>query len=302
MLGLKPIPENKASKEVGKIYASVRQTFGLVNVPLIFQYLAVFPNYLDFIWQQAVHNLNNQEFKNQAKEVETFAQTAIGSIFAPQTLTKLFLEKIEGRAEKLELAKFVATVSSMNASLYLLSLAIRESLKGRYLGIKQIGERLEQKEKEAFNDISEGFYSGNKADKRNTDIGVISEKGLTASQKQGITVSLFAQFFDIMDKEMEKLIKEEKYLTRRVELERFALSRLHLLPLPLDSSITVIFKQAYDHPQFPELIYLVSDLFPTQTPYKLMASAVMKESLSYKTEKNENPNAIILAPESLKSM
>lgn len=286
MLGLKPIPENRAAKEISTIYKSIKQTFGLANVPLIFQYLAVFPDYLDFIWQQAVHNLSNPEFKNQAQELEKFAQTAISSFYTPQTLTKLFLEKIEGTGEKLELIKFVATVSAMNASLFLLSLAIRESLKGRYLGIKQIEERLEEKERQAFNDISEGFYSSAKFDKRNTDIGTISEKGIIASKKQAITVSLFAQFFDIMDKEMEKLVKEEKYLTRRVELERFTLGRLHLIPHPLDSSITAIFNKAYDHPKFPELIYLVSDLFPTQTPFKLMASAVMKESLIYSPNRN----------------
>lgn len=293
MLGLKPVPEQKASREILEIYISIKQTFGLANVPLIFQYLAVFPNYLDFIWQQARKNLNDKEFKSQSAEIEKFAQDAIASVYTPQILTKLFLEKIGERAEKLELTKFVATISAMNASLYLLSLAIRESLKGRYLGIKQIGERLEEKEKEAFNDISEGFYTSNKADKRNADIGAISEKGLVARQKQGITVSIFAQFFDIMDKEMDKLIKEEKYLTRRVELERFALSRLHLIPHPLDSSITAIFNKAYDHPQFPELIYLTSDLFPTQTPFKLMASAVMKESLSFKLTSVEESLSIV---------
>jgi len=281
MLGLKPIPENKATEEITRIYKSIKQTFGLANIPLIFQYLAVFPNYLDFIWQQAQQNLSNQEFKNQAAEIEKFAQTAIGSFYTPQPLTKLFLEKIEGRAEKFELEKFVATVSAMNASLFLLSLAIRESLKGRYLGIKQIGERLSEKEKTVFSDISEGFFDGGDQDKRNTSIGVSSGKEVINRPKQSITVSLFTQFFDCLDKEMKRLIKEEKYLTRRVELERFALSRLHLIPHPLDSSITAIFRQAYDHPQFPELVYLVSDLFPTQTPYKLMASAVMRESLNY---------------------
>lgn len=282
MLSLKPVLEKEASREVAQIYLSIRETFGLTNVPVVFQYLAVFPNYLDFIWQQALKNLNDPEFKNQAKEIETFAQTAIQTVYTPQTLTKLFLEKIEDRAEKFELTKFVTTISQMNASFYLLSLAIRESLKGKYLGIKQIGERLADEEKSVFNDLSEGFlHPSENSHKGNADIRTHSTTQLTYKSPQGITISIFAQFFDIMEKEMEKLLKEEKYLTRRVELERFALSKLHLIPHPLDSSITSIFKQAYDNPQFPELIYLISDLFPTQTPFKLMASAVMKESLKF---------------------
>ncbi len=285
MLSLKPVSEKEASREVAEIYSSIKQTFGLTNVPIVFQYLAVFPKYLSFIWDQALANLNNVEFKNQAKEIENFARIAIGSIYIPQTLTKLFLEKIEERAEKFELTKFVTTISQMNASLYLLSLATRESLKGKYLGIKQIGERLADEEKSVFNDLSEGFlHPSENSMKGNTDIRTHSTTQLTYKSPQGITTSVFAQFFDIMEKEMEKLLKEEKYLTRRVELERFALSRLQFMPHPLDSSITSIFREAYDNPQFPELIYLISDLFPTQTPFKLMASAVMKEALS------QNPN------------
>lgn len=282
MLSLKPVAENKASREVAKIYNSVKETFGLANVPIVFQYLAVFPNYLDFIWQQALANLNDPEFKNQAREIENFALIAIQTVYTPQTLTKLFLEKIEDRAEKSELTKFVSNISQMNASLYLLSLAIRESLKGKYLGIKQIGERLADEEKSVFNDLSEGYLHPSDIEiKENTDIRTHSARQLTYKSPQGITTSVFAQFFEIMEKEMDKLLKEEKYLTRRVELERFALSRLQFLPHPLDSSITSIFREAYDNPQFPELIYLISDLFPTQTPFKLMASAVMRESLKF---------------------
>lgn len=286
MLSLKPIPEKEASREVAQIYLSIRKTFGLDNIPIVFQYMAVFPNYLDFIWQQALANLNDPEFKNQSKEIEYFAQTSIQTVYTPQTLTKLFLEKIENRAEKFELSKFVNTISQMNASLYLLSLAIRESLKGKYLGIKQIGEKLADEEKSVFNDLSEGFLQSSPEtnEKGQNDIRLHKERPLAYKSPQGITTSVFAQFFDIMEKEMEKLLKEERYLTRRVELERFTLSKLHLLPHPLDSSITSIFREAYDNPQFPELIYLISDLFPTQTPFKLMASCVMKESLRFNLE------------------
>lgn len=285
MSWLNPIPEVDADSETLKIYQSIKQTLGLQNVPIIFQYLAVFPKYLAFIWQQAQHNLNDSEFINQAKKIENFAQTAIQTVYTPSALTQIFLEKLKDRAEKAELIKFVATISQMNSSLYLLSLAIRESLKGKYLGIKQIGERLVDEEKTVFNDLSEGFLQpvgSNKEGKSN--VRIHATKGLTYQSPTGITTSLFAEFFNVIEKEMDKLRKEEKYLIRRVELERFALSCLHLIPHPLDSSITTIFKQAYNHPQFPELIYLIADLFPTQAPYKLLSSAVMKKALSYKRE------------------
>ncbi len=66
---LKPIPEAEASGETLEIYQSVKQTLGLHNVPVIFQYLAVFPKYLEFIWQQAVKNLNDKRiFKPNTRD------------------------------------------------------------------------------------------------------------------------------------------------------------------------------------------------------------------------------------------
>ncbi len=186
----------------------------------------------------------------------------------------------------------------MNSSLYLLSLSIRESLKGRYLGIKQIGERLKDEEKAVFDDLSEGFLQPVSDNKEGTaNIRIHAATKLAYQSPTGITTSVFAEFFQVIEKEMEKLRKEEKYLTRRVELERFALSLLPLIPHPLDSSITAIFKQAYDHPQFPELIYLISDLFPTQAPFKLLSSAVMKKALNYNFEdQGEKSASPILLP------
>ncbi len=76
-------------------------------------------------------------------------------------------------------------------------------------------------------------------------------------------------------------MKQEAYLSRRVALERFALAKLPLLPYPFDSSFVTMTRQYGEHPLFPELLYLLSDVFPTQTPYKLLASLVMKHALDH---------------------
>lgn len=298
MFLLKPIPESQADGGTLKIYQSVKQTLGLQNVPIIFQYLAVFPNYLEFIWQQALKNLNDREFINQAKEIENFAQTAINQIYIPSTGSKLFLEKVENRAEKMELSRFVETSLYLNSSLYILSLAIRESVKGIYLGIKQIEEKVEEKEKIIFNDLSEGFFSEDipKNEQPLIKKNTVSQ-AITTAYNRGLATSVYGEFFKFMDWEMEKLVKKEEYLTRRVELERYALSLLSLLPHPLESSFKTVTKQTSQNPLFPELIYLIAELFPTQTPYKLLSSAVMKKALFYKREyQEEKPSSPILLP------
>jgi len=281
MLSLKPIPEDKANAQTADIYRSVKQVLGSPAVPVIFQYLANFPSYLNCLWQQAIKNLTDLQFQQHCQAVSDFANNAICQIYLPSSATGLFLEKIEGRGEKFELSQFVAKAGKINASLYLLSLAVRESIKGRYLGIKQIGEKLEEKERVIFSDLKDGFFT----DSENTSLPFASPaNSQITSQTRGLTLSVFAEFFKLMEWEMETLGKKEEYLTRRVELERFTLLHLPLLPHPLDSSFTTVARQTAQDVNFPELLYLVSELFPTQAPYKVLASAVMKKALFYKME------------------
>lgn len=297
MLSLKPIPENNASGKMADIYCSIKQTLGSSTVPIIFQYLANFVPYLAYIWQQAEKNLHDVNFQQQSKTIIDFANMAISQIYTPSSATKLFLEKIEDRAEKFELSSFIANISDTNTSLYLLSLAIRESLKGAYLGIKQIGERLENKEGVIFSDLSEGFFTPSETKNKNT-ASLFLTPPHAASQTHGLTLSVFSEFFKLMEWEMEALLKREEYLTRRVELERFALSKLPLLPSPLESSFATVAKKTAQNPNFPELLYLIAELFPTQAPYKLLASTVMRQALMYKADSSgtASSTSILLSP------
>lgn len=296
MLKLKPIPENEADDEINALYVSVKKTLNVSNVPLIFQYLARFPVYFSYIWNQARMNLTDTGFIKNTNEISFFSQEAINQIYTPSETTKLFLDKIKGRAELSELKKFCDSSSAVNSSLYLLSLAIRESIKGVYLGIKQIGEKLDEDEKAVFNNFADGFSFKEESymEKTMNKIASTSDQ-LANTQKGSIVTSVYGEFFKFIDWEMKRLLKMEEYLTRRVELERFSLNLLHFMPHPLDSSFTNIIKQTSHDPTFPELIYLVADLFPTQTPYKLMASSVMKKALFYKSEnQEENPSDSVL--------
>lgn len=272
MLRIKPVAENGASGEIAEIFDSIRLTLGLGNVPLVFRYLAAFPRYLSFLWDQSVKNLEDAVFCREAQESADFARLAISEIYYPSPATRLFLEKIIHRPEEYGLGKFVASTVRVNSQLYLLSLALRESLKGKYLGIKQIGEKLTNEETDQFHDLSEGFFETVKEKPQNRPV--------SQNKSAGLTTSLYGEFFRFMSWEMDKLLRSEEYLARRVELEKYTLARLHLLPHPLESSLTSMMRETSHEPNFPELIYLIGDLFPTQMPYKLMASTVMKKALN----------------------
>jgi hypothetical protein len=285
MIKITPVGEDEASAEVKNIYSSVRIILGVSSVPLIFKYMAAFPSYFSYIWEQTIKNLDNSFYTQSTKEIEKFACRAIDEIYNPSSLTFLFLKKNTDSAEKKSLNIFSEKNIIISAKLYLLALSIRESIKGKFLGIKQFGEKITEKERKIFTNFYDGFTSDESEENRKQNNKITDDiKKVIISEKthNSITKSITEEFFQIVDIEMKKLTKTEDYLTRRVELERFALNKLYLLPYPLDSSLSTIIAKGYHNPHFPELIYLVSELFPTETPYKLMASALMMKILTCK--------------------
>jgi hypothetical protein len=143
-----------------------------------------------------------------------------------------------------------------------------------------------------FTNIAEGFSSEEMPNKKKSLPNLEYRKQtLQQSTQAAMATTWYSEFFKLMDMEMQTLLKKEEYLTRRVELERFALSKLYLLTYPLESSLVTIIKQCSEQKNFPELIYLVSEVFPTQSPYKLMASTVMKKALAWQPEvTNSHPS------------
>lgn len=285
MLTIKPITEKEADEKTSLLYTDIKNTLHVTTVPIVFQYIAPFPIYFDYLWQQARRNLLDNFFQKMVGEIAYFSQEAINQIFYPSNASILLLEKIINRPEQTALRSFVTGNINVHASLYLLSLAIREGIKGKFLGIKQIGEKLEKEESEAFTNIAEGFPSENISDKRKSLPNLDNKnRSLQHAATNTIATTWYSEFFKLMDLEMQSMLKREEYLTRRVELERFALSKLYLLTYPLESSLATVIKQCSMQKNFPELIYLVAEVFPTQSPYKLMASTVMKKALTWQPE------------------
>lgn len=294
MFTLTPIPEDQARGETKQLYQEIKLTFGVANIPLIFQYFALFPTYLQYIWQQISQNIADTQYRILVGDIYQFARDAIGQIYTPSIPTQLILENLRTSAEIYELNQFVHQSSQLNASLYLLSLSLRESVKGTHLGIKKLGTNSTQEES-IFTDVSEGYSP---SQNENSNPSAPFSQSIVAKNRGGITTSYTAKFFHCIKTEMDRLIKQEEYLSRRVELERFSVNKLFLLPHPLESSVKTIFHKTSDDPNYPELLYLLSELFPTQAPFKLMATTLMHHTLAWQpeAEKPDILHPILLVP------
>ena len=73
-------------------------------------------------------------------------------------------------------------------------------------------------------------------------------------------------------------MKKEEFLIMRVGVEKLLLSSLPLLPEKLISPINVFYKLTEKHKDFPDLLYLMSEHFPTIAVQKMLFSGFMKKS------------------------
>lgn len=283
MVRVRPVLEHEAKGQTLVLYREIKERIHSDSVPVIFQYLAAFPEYLSFLWEQAREMVGSPQFQQEAAAITSFSQMAIQTCYTPSPATQSYRESLQ-QAEWESLQQFVSQVQQTNSLLYLLALAIRESLKGKYLGLKQISSHLSEEQRQAFFTVAAPPPPPAPSSPLQAGQPITSSpSALVRGQGQptGLATTSYGQFFSRIEREMKEVVKEVPYLMRRVELERFSLAKLTLLSTPLDSSFVEVTRRSADHPHFADLIYLLSDVFPTETPYKLLSSCVMERALTF---------------------
>jgi hypothetical protein len=66
-----PVLESEASDEVTACYVKLKKALGLPHLPLFFTYIAAFPEYLTYITDQLVVNLEDKKFLALADEAKS---------------------------------------------------------------------------------------------------------------------------------------------------------------------------------------------------------------------------------------
>ena len=73
-------------------------------------------------------------------------------------------------------------------------------------------------------------------------------------------------------------MKKEEFLILRVGIEKLILSSLVLMPEKIVSPINIFYKLTEKYEEFPELLYLMYEHFPTLVVQKMIFSGFMKNS------------------------
>ena len=272
---LKPVAENQAEESIKPIYLEIKTTLGLSQVPLFFQFLGAFPDYLEFIKDSILNNLNSDKYQDLVKKNQVFVKDIFKENFPKKELWQEFMTKYRLTPEFFNLKTELDNIFSVNAKLVFVFLSLREAVKGWAVASKKLESHFEQQQQKKTEDSF--FDSQTKTSLiYSTDIiQTNKEKALTVKDNHGIELALLPKYLELCELEFNELIKTQAYLFFRVELEKICLRNLDQLPYPIFSPINLVYKLAQKYPDFPDLLYLLSEHFPTYAVSRYLFSGYM---------------------------
>lgn len=278
MLHIRPVLEKDASEEVKKVYKDIQETLHIHFVPLLFQYVAGFEEYFLYSWEKIKTNLTSDYYQRVTDEILIAARKSIHIVYKESQAMHSFITKIHP-LEKNQILQIVEELEVLNANLLILSIGLREGVKGVVIGQQFLphgtGDNYEETIFDQF--INEKIMHKNL--KEQQELAPAAKMLAPLFGSQSLVISHYPSFFAHIAQEMEDLTKSEKYLHERVAMEQKALNVALHLSYPLGCSYAELAQFAGKKPYFNELLYVLSETFPTQFPRLVFTSAVMEKVL-----------------------
>ncbi|HXS15529.1 MAG TPA: hypothetical protein VN711_05330, partial [Candidatus Saccharimonadales bacterium] len=236
MLHIRPVREDGASPEIQRVYADIKQTFGIELVPLVFQYIAGFQEYFFYVWEKIKQNVQSDFFVHSTGEVISFSRETIPHIYHPSRAALSFVDTLHPE-ERNHIGETVSQLERVNANLFLITIGMREGLKGI-----DIGKHLLKDKTEEITIVEEVFdqFINNNIMRQN----LREQQELQGASKMlaplfgasNLMISRYPEFFGKIAEEMDHLVRTEFYLSTRVGLERLGILTVNNLAYPLGTS------------------------------------------------------------------
>jgi len=274
MFHIKPVQEKNAAPSILAAYKDIQEVFGIEFVPLMFQYIANYEEYFFYMWERMKANIKTSSFRSSCSQTDAFAAQALAEIYTPSKALKQFVQNLHP-LEQQHISQTVQLLESANTELMLLTIGVRESVKGILIG----AQRLPQYGQQATGNFDDFLRkeAASIAEKKAGNQATFMLSPLFGST--AIAVAKYPDFFDRVASEMDELMKTELYLTKRLGLEQIGLVSIDKFTHSLGSSYQKLVQLAGGKPYFDELLYLLSDTFPSQFPRLVLTTALMRKVL-----------------------
>jgi Halocarboxylic acid dehydrogenase DehI len=277
---IKPIPPDRAERQIADVYNEIIEALHITTVPLVFQYTANYPQYFFYLWERILANLASSDFHNSVSEMKEIAYQTVAMLPTPTPPLRNMVEELHP-SERYAITEIVNLLDDANIRLMLLTIAIRESLKG----IPHVKLLLPDEQ----NDIEQHLDSVWQIER--LALQGAHDKELTEATrmlaplfgKNTLMISHYPDFFANVAHEMDQLKNMPAYLHLRVELEHLALERIDRFDVPLECSFVDFMRMTEGQAYTDELIFLLKDTFPSHFPHLMLTTAVMKNALAAKS-------------------
>ena len=273
-MSLTAVLENQANAEVKNNYQKIKEALEIAYLPLFFTYIGGFPEYLSYLTDQISPNLNSSKFEDLIRETEERIFYLIKTSLIKSDEMDTWVNRYRNSPSFYNFQKDLKKIFTVNLKLALIFVALREALKGWAIAAKKLSPKINSDKSETPSDRDKDFIFEDAlslvaiSSKQNSD--------LEESKAREIEKDLLPRYIVLCEQEYHQLMKSEKYLILRVGIEKVMLSTLPLLPEKIVSPINVFYDLTEKYEDFPELLYLMYEHFPTLAVQKMMFSGFMK--------------------------
>ena len=284
-MSISPIFESQANDKIKEIYQQLKQAFGISKPPIFFCYLAPFYEYFSYITNQIIANLKNEKFIEIINETNDIILKLIKDSLKKSEETNDFLNRFKHSPQFFYFQKNLEKIFEVNLKLTFIFIALREAVKGWAIAAKKIGAKTESvdfssepkvDEEELIFNLNEVVDSKEKTKNTQNDIQSFS-KAIINTPFSAIEKDLLPCYLQLCRNDFYLLMKQDKYVFIRLEIEKIILRFLNLLPELIISPVNLVIEMTKKYENYPDLLYLLSEHFPTIVIQRLMFSGYMRE-------------------------
>lgn len=267
------IPFTQADTKVKALYSKLQNAFHSNTLPLFFTYLGPFPEYLEYITDQIVLNVLSPKFASITKMLVEEVEDIIS--LQPSKKTQEWLEKFRHTPAFYHFQKDNQENFSINIQLAIIFIALREAVKGWALGTKKLPGMVSPHDESKYSYIHEEDFVFEPITVAESDTSLASVNRGMIKTESALTKNLLVEYFLLSQQDYSSYMKTEACLLTRVQLEKMILTTIQILPHTIISPINIVITLSNKYKTFPDLLYLLSEHFPTYAVQRLMFSAYL---------------------------
>lgn len=284
-----PVYEHQASDEVRLQYEKLKKALDVPSVPLFFTYMGSFPEYLTYITDQLVENLQNPSFKHLSDDTGNEMVGLIKDGLTKSEKLQEWLNLYGNSPSFYYFQKDIEKILSTNIRMAFIFVALREAVKGWAVAAKKLPSQTGSSQTKPSGGVKKDDfifdivpYRTEKAVRQKPDetvetgsVIVTTSNALAQRPSGGIEKDLLPQYLELCKFDFYQQMKRTSFWELRIALEKIILTALPVMPHLVFSPVNVVIELTQKYQDFPDLLYLLSEHFPTYAVQRMMFSGYM---------------------------